>query len=148
MSAHLVDGLGTTDALAEIFSDASVLQAMLDVESALARVQARLGLIPDKAAGAIAGAARADRFDAEAIARDGRASATPIVPLVAALKQLRAIQRRAPRGDARIHRIALRQAGIHRPPCVRLSEFRRAMTIFGGSSEIQHGIIAKTLWGY
>jgi alkylation response protein AidB-like acyl-CoA dehydrogenase len=26
--------------------------------------------------------------------------------------------------------------------------FRRAITIFGGSSEIQHGIIAKTLWGY
>lgn len=26
--------------------------------------------------------------------------------------------------------------------------FRRAITIFGGSSEVQHGIIAKTLWGY
>lgn len=26
--------------------------------------------------------------------------------------------------------------------------FRRAITIFGGSSEIQHGIIAKQLWGY
>ena len=26
--------------------------------------------------------------------------------------------------------------------------FRRAITIFGGSSEIQHGIIAKSLWGY
>jgi alkylation response protein AidB-like acyl-CoA dehydrogenase len=26
--------------------------------------------------------------------------------------------------------------------------FRRAMTIFGGSSEVQHGIIAKALWGY
>ncbi|RIA37163.1 hypothetical protein DFR49_3040 [Hephaestia caeni] len=26
--------------------------------------------------------------------------------------------------------------------------FRRAITIFGGSSEVQHGIIAKTVWGY
>lgn len=26
--------------------------------------------------------------------------------------------------------------------------FRRAITIFGGSSEVQHGIIAKVLWGY
>ena len=26
--------------------------------------------------------------------------------------------------------------------------FRRAITIFGGSTEVQHNIIAKTLWGY
>ena len=26
--------------------------------------------------------------------------------------------------------------------------FRRAITIFGGASEVQHGIIAKSLWGY
>jgi alkylation response protein AidB-like acyl-CoA dehydrogenase len=26
--------------------------------------------------------------------------------------------------------------------------FRRAITIFGGSSEVQHNIIAKSMWGY
>jgi 3-carboxy-cis,cis-muconate cycloisomerase len=87
MSSHLVDGLGTTDALAAVFSDGSVLQAMLDVESALARVQAGLGIIPAGAAVAIAAAARADQFDAAALAREARASATPIVPLVAVLRQ-------------------------------------------------------------
>ena len=86
MSGHLVDGLGTTEALAAVFSDAAVLQAMLDVESALARVQARLGIIPERAAESIAACARAELFDAAAIAQDGRASATPVVPFVAALR--------------------------------------------------------------
>src|SRR5436190_2233681 len=87
MSAHLVDGLGTTDALAAVFSDASVLQAMLDVESALARVQGALGLIPENAARAIATVAGADQFDAAALSRAARASGTPIVLLVAALRE-------------------------------------------------------------
>jgi len=86
MSSHLVDGLATTDALAAVFSDESVLQAMLDVESALASVQAGLGIIPAGAAAAIRVAARANHFDAAGLAREGRASATPIVPLVAALR--------------------------------------------------------------
>jgi 3-carboxy-cis,cis-muconate cycloisomerase len=87
MSSHLVDGLGTTDALAAVFSDESVLQAMLDVESALARVQGELGVIPENAATAIAAAAHADQFDAASLAREARASATPIVPLVAAFRE-------------------------------------------------------------
>jgi 3-carboxy-cis,cis-muconate cycloisomerase len=87
MSSHLVDGLGTTDALAAVFSDESVLQVMLDLESALARVQSGLGLVPEKAAAAIVAAARADYYDAASLAREARASATPIVPLVAALRR-------------------------------------------------------------
>lgn len=87
MSSHLVDSLGTTDALAAVFSDGAVLQAMLDVESALARVQGELGVIPENAATAIAAAAHADQFDAAALAREARAAATPIVPLVAAFRE-------------------------------------------------------------
>src|SRR4051812_44659548 len=87
MSSHLVDGLGTTEALAAVFSDASVLQAMLDIESALARVQADLRIIPASAATAIAAAAHADQFDAASLAREARASATPVVPLVTALRE-------------------------------------------------------------
>ena len=61
MSAHrLIDGLATTEALAGVFSDASVLQAMLDFEVALARVQARAGIIPAAAAAAIAAAAASE----------------------------------------------------------------------------------------
>jgi 3-carboxy-cis,cis-muconate cycloisomerase len=84
---RLIDSLATTDALAAVFSDTSLLQAMLDVEAALARVQARAGVIPAAAADAITAAARADGLDAEAIARDGRASATIVIPFVAALTE-------------------------------------------------------------
>src|SRR6266566_434384 len=87
MSSHLVDGLGTTDALAAAFSDDSVLQTMLNVESALARVQGELGVIPENAATAIAAAAHADQFDAASLAREARASATPILPLVAGFRE-------------------------------------------------------------
>src|SRR5262245_33698751 len=86
VSAHrLIDGLATTEALSGAFSDPAVLQAMIDVEVALARAQARTGVIPRSAADAIADAARIDALDAEAIARDARGTATVVIPFVAAL---------------------------------------------------------------
>ena len=85
MTTHLINALATTDALAAVFGDAALLQAMLDVEAALARVQARLGVIPARASDAIGAAARADGFDAAALAREARASGTVIIPLVNAL---------------------------------------------------------------
>lgn len=85
MTVPLTHALATTAALAGIFSDRSVVQALLDVEVALARAQAALELIPPHAADSIARAARSDDFDAETIALDGRASASLAVPLVAAL---------------------------------------------------------------
>ena len=83
--SRLVDSLCTTDALAELFGDASVLQAMLDVEAALAGAAAAAGAIPDEAARAITGACRADAFDAVALAQEARESGTPVIPLVRAL---------------------------------------------------------------
>ena len=46
MPVRLIDSLASTEPLAEIFSDRSILQAMLDFEIALARVESRLGIIP------------------------------------------------------------------------------------------------------
>jgi 3-carboxy-cis,cis-muconate cycloisomerase len=89
MAARLIDSLGTTDELADLFSDRAVLAALLAFEAALARAQARLGMIPNSAAEAITRVANADdadaRFDAAAIARQARDSATIGVPLVNAL---------------------------------------------------------------
>ena len=85
MASRLIDSLATTDALAEVFSDRSLLQAMLDVEVALARAEVTAGVIPERAAGVIAAAARAEHFDAEAIARAARESGTVSIPLVQAL---------------------------------------------------------------
>ena len=87
MSSRLIDSLATTDPLAEIFSDDSVLQAMLEVEAALACAAARAGAIPEAAARTISGVARPEFFDAARIARDARGSATPAIPLVEALEQ-------------------------------------------------------------
>jgi 3-carboxy-cis,cis-muconate cycloisomerase len=93
MRSRLIDGLTTTDALADVFSDLSFIESMLAFEAALARVEARLGIIPDRAARDIVHAAgESARFDAAAMARATRQSATPGVPLVAALtERVRAI---------------------------------------------------------
>ena len=49
MNMRLIESLATTPALAELFSDESVLGAMLDFEAALARAEARAGVIPQDA---------------------------------------------------------------------------------------------------
>jgi 3-carboxy-cis,cis-muconate cycloisomerase len=86
VASRLSDPLATTDALSALFADRSILQAHLDVEAALARVEARLGVIPQSAAAAIEKAAVADGFDIDALARDARDSGTIAVPLIGALK--------------------------------------------------------------
>jgi 3-carboxy-cis,cis-muconate cycloisomerase len=85
MGTYLVNSLATTDALAHEFSDESLLQAMLDFETALARAQARLGVIPTSAADAIQASAHAAHFDAARIGREARESGTLAIPLVRAL---------------------------------------------------------------
>jgi 3-carboxy-cis,cis-muconate cycloisomerase len=85
MAAFLIDSLSTTPELAAIFADRAVLQALADVEVAVARVQARIGLIPDQAAAAIAQGAAVEAFDTVAMAREARQSGTVVVPFVKAL---------------------------------------------------------------
>jgi 3-carboxy-cis,cis-muconate cycloisomerase len=86
MAVRLIESLATTEPLAQIFSDESVLKAMLDFEVALARAEARLKIIPERAAESIASCAQPALFDAAAIARDTLIAATPAIPLVEALK--------------------------------------------------------------
>jgi 3-carboxy-cis,cis-muconate cycloisomerase len=66
--------------------DRAWLRAMLDVEAALARCAARLGLAPAEAAAAITAACRADAFDVADLGRRAVAAASPVVPLVTALR--------------------------------------------------------------
>jgi len=87
MSWRLIDSLATTEALAEVFSDSSVLQAMLDFESALARAEARVGVIPASAAADITSAAQAVGFDASELARQSLRAGTPAIPLVSMLTE-------------------------------------------------------------
>jgi 3-carboxy-cis,cis-muconate cycloisomerase len=62
-----------------------VIAAFLSFEAALARAQARIGLIPGSAAVAISRAAAVDVIDPTGIAREARQSATLAIPLVKAL---------------------------------------------------------------
>lgn len=81
-SSQLLDPLFTTGRMHDIFSDRSRLQAMLDFEATLARAEASLGVIPSKAAGAIAAQCRAELFDAEALARATAAAGNLAIPLI------------------------------------------------------------------
>jgi len=87
MAARLIESLATTEAFAELFSDASVLQAMLDFEVGLARAEARVGMVPKTAAEAIAAAAKVESFDAAQLARDGLIAGALPIPLVKALTE-------------------------------------------------------------
>jgi 3-carboxy-cis,cis-muconate cycloisomerase len=82
MSGRLIESLATTPILAALFSDESVLQAMLDFEAALARVESRSGVIPKEAADVITAAARHRNFDVSALADAAFHAGTPVIPLV------------------------------------------------------------------
>ncbi len=87
MPARLIESLATTGPLSDLFSDPSVLQAMLDFEAALARAEARTGVIPEAAAKAIKSAAKAGDFDTSALAAGILRAGTPGIPLVKALTE-------------------------------------------------------------
>ena len=77
-----------TDAMRAVFSEHSYLQRMLDVEAALARAQARLGIVPAEAAATITAAADAARLDLPALAAATRNTGYPVVGLVRQLSAL------------------------------------------------------------
>ena len=87
LSARLIESLGTTEPLAEVFSDSSILQAMLDFEVALARAEAGAGIVPKSAADRIAAAANASEFDIPALSRSMFRAGTPGIPVVKALTE-------------------------------------------------------------
>ncbi len=84
MSSHLIESLATTTELADVFSDRSLLQAMLDFEIALAQAEAAVGLIPRDAAAAIA-SSTIDSLDAAEIGRSARSTGTVSIGFVTAL---------------------------------------------------------------
>jgi 3-carboxy-cis,cis-muconate cycloisomerase len=82
MSDPLFGHLFSAPAVLARTDELAWLQAMLDVEAALARAGTRAGLVPAEAAQAIAEQCRAEYFDVADLGRRAVASATPVVPLV------------------------------------------------------------------
>jgi 3-carboxy-cis,cis-muconate cycloisomerase len=81
----LYAGLFGTDEMRAVFNEKGFVQRMLDVEAALARVEARLGIVPDEAAKAITGAASADRLDLRELGAVTTNVGYPVVALAKAL---------------------------------------------------------------
>ncbi len=77
-----------TEAMRAVMGERAFLQRMLDVEAALARAQARLGILPPEAAAAITQAAQVDRLDLPALAAATRNTGYPVVGLVRQLSAL------------------------------------------------------------
>jgi 3-carboxy-cis,cis-muconate cycloisomerase len=71
-----------TDEIRALFSDRTHLQLMLDVEAALARAEAKLGLVPDAAANSITRAARVENLRLDYVADSTRRVGYPVAAIV------------------------------------------------------------------
>lgn len=76
-----------TARMRSIFSDRSLVQRYLDVEAALARAQARIGVIPEPAARAITAVASVERVDFQKLTERTQIVGYPILPLVEQLSE-------------------------------------------------------------
>ncbi|MBY8871380.1 3-carboxy-cis,cis-muconate cycloisomerase [Micromonospora sp. PLK6-60] len=81
-SEGLLTGLSSVPDVDAELGDPALLQAMLDVEAALARAAADAGVLPAPAADAIVAQCRAERYDPGALGRAADAAGNPVVPLV------------------------------------------------------------------
>src|SRR6187455_2150220 len=75
------DAFGTPR-MREVFSDRALIQRYIDVEVALARAEARCGVIPSEAADIIARESRLDRIDFDHLRHETDIVGYPILPLV------------------------------------------------------------------
>jgi 3-carboxy-cis,cis-muconate cycloisomerase len=71
-----------TEAMRNVFSDGSRIQFYLDIEAALARVQARLGIIPQEAAEEICRHCTVDRYDIAKLKTQTERIGYPVLPVV------------------------------------------------------------------
>ena len=79
--------LFSDDETAALFSDSAEIRAMLLVEGALARVQGKLGLIPETAAAFIDRSSREVHIDPAALAAQTAVDGVPVPALVAAFRK-------------------------------------------------------------
>jgi 3-carboxy-cis,cis-muconate cycloisomerase len=71
-----------TQAMREVWSDENRTRKYLEIEAALARVQARLGIIPQKAADEIVQHCRLERIDLAKLAAQTQRIGYPVLPVV------------------------------------------------------------------
>ena len=101
MSANLFARTLTSAAMAEVFGDRALVEAMLAFESALAEAEAAEGVIPAGAAAPIGAACSAGIDDVDALVADGRRAGSVAIPLVKRLTD--AVAARDPAAAAFVH---------------------------------------------
>ncbi|MBH3560577.1 3-carboxy-cis,cis-muconate cycloisomerase, partial [Pseudomonas aeruginosa] len=82
---QLFDAYFTAAPMRAVFSDRGRLQGMLDFEAALARAEARTGVVPATAVAPIESACRAELYDPLALAEAVATAGNSAIPLVKAL---------------------------------------------------------------
>ncbi len=85
MTSALFTPLFQTQAMAALFDDRAVLGAMLQVEAALARAQAGIGMVPTAALAPIQAACDPDLYDMAELGRATALAGNPAIPVVKAL---------------------------------------------------------------
>src|ERR671928_417577 len=93
MSATIIDsaifqGIFSSDEMRHVWSDENRTQKYLDIEAALARVQGRLGLIPQEAADEIVSHCRLDQIDMPKLRQQTERIGYPILGVVSQLNAL------------------------------------------------------------
>ena len=84
--SELLKNAWSTKEMRHVFDDEARMQRWLDVEAALALVQADLGMIPESAAKEIAAKSRYDAIDRDIVLHHLRITKHPLVPTVRALE--------------------------------------------------------------
>jgi len=82
IDSPLFGGLFTTEEMRKVWSDETTIQKWLDVEAALARAEAKLGIIPRRHAKEISRKARVELIDMEEMKRHLFHTHHPIMPLI------------------------------------------------------------------
>ncbi|MEX5573700.1 3-carboxy-cis,cis-muconate cycloisomerase [Pseudomonas lijiangensis] len=100
-SNQLFDAYFTQPLMREVFCDAGRVQGMLDFEAALARAQARVGMIPEEVVADIGESCRAELFDFDELAVAIGNAGNSAIPLVKALGKQ--IARRNPEAERYVH---------------------------------------------
>ncbi len=84
LDSRLLGPLVATDAMRAVFSDRARLAAMLEAEAALARAEARFGLVPEGLAAALA-AIDPEMLDLDGLGRETALAGVPTIPFVKAV---------------------------------------------------------------
>src|ERR1019366_9590877 len=78
----ILGNLFGTETMRRVFADQTRVAIYLDIEAALARVEARLGIIPAAAAAAISAQAKVEYIDLDLLRRRTELVGSPVIPLV------------------------------------------------------------------